>query len=45
MPQGARDSLIQPVDVFIESGSILGVDEDHLERMAEMVAAIERTPD
>ena len=45
VPEEARASLIQPIDVFVESGSILGVDKDHLERMAETVAAIERTPD
>ena len=44
VPQGAPDSLIQPVDVFIDSGSIPGVEEDHLERMVETVAAIEQMP-
>ncbi len=40
-PPEARAALIQPIEVFLESGSILEVDEQHLERMAEVVAAIE----
>ena len=40
-PPEARAALIQPIDVFLESGSILEVDDQHLERMAEVVAAIE----
>ena len=44
-PPEARAALIQPIDVFLSSGSILEVDEQHLERMAEVVAAIEASPD
>ncbi len=44
-PRGARDALIQPIDVVLETGSILEVDEQQLERMAELVAAIEASPD
>ncbi|MYE46113.1 MAG: hypothetical protein F4X25_05070, partial [Chloroflexi bacterium] len=40
-PPESRAALIQPIDVFLESGSILEVDEQHLERMAEVVARIE----
>lgn len=44
-PPEAREALIQPIEVFLETGSILEVDEQHLERMAEVVAAIEASPD
>jgi hypothetical protein len=37
----ARAALIQPIEVFLESGSILEVDEQHMERMAAVVARIE----
>ena len=40
-PPESRAALIQPIDVFLESGSILEVDEQHLERMAAVVARIE----
>ena len=43
-PPEARASLIQPIAVFLETGSILEVDEHHLERMAEVVAAIDASP-
>ena len=40
-PPEARATLIQPIDVFLASGSILEVDEQHLERMAAVVARTE----
>ena len=40
-PPEARAALIQPIDVFLKVGSILEVDEQHLERMAAVVARIE----
>ena len=44
IPNYEASVLTQPIDVFLETGSILDVDGQHLERMAAVVVAIDASP-